>query len=64
MTDISDVLDIQVDSPFGTFVENNPMLCMNPSLRWGSVTNSMLAYNLTMVCFVLLYLEVFQHCIL
>ena len=48
--DLSHLLDIQAGSANGTYVSNNPVLCILPPILWAGQSNSLISYAYGQVC--------------
>lgn len=49
LSDLGNLLDIQLGAVYGTYVKENDRLCFNPSVEWSRRGESHLEYNMTQV---------------
>ena len=45
LLDLYNLLEIQADSSNGTYVANNPSLCISPPILWAEQSNSLISYS-------------------
>lgn len=49
LLDVHVFLDIQTGADLGTYISNNPSICLDAALSWTRRNDSILEYNLSMV---------------
>ena len=45
LLDLDFLLDVQASSENGTYVANNPNLCISPPILWAEQSNSLISYS-------------------
>ncbi len=50
LADLGFLLDVQIESVYGTYVSNNSRLCSDASIRWTRRNDSFVEFELGQVC--------------